>query len=298
MVIYGGKLIGTESTAYDGSCAQSKSAWVAPLSFAQSGQATGPYGFSGSISPRYIGGGFMALVPPEWRVALGAPVVSGNGPDSIISCASPGPALHAIDADALVRQPSAGTVISATPLVYYQDGIHSSLGLWNSNLPNQVVNGKAVPSITVTDPHGRGNFTMAYEDNAMRINGMLFADGTRSVLFFGKKGLGPFCYGVGGASGGECYDPDNSSRGDHAYPYTEFVWAYDVNDLVAAKNGTKNPWDVLPYMGWAFKTFGDGSGGQEVGTVWDPSTRSAYVIVAYGDGAAPLVHVYHVGLGQ
>ncbi|MQA28880.1 MAG: hypothetical protein GEU82_03440 [Luteitalea sp.] len=295
MIVYGGKLIGTEAIAYDGNCSQSKSAWVSPIDFSQSAQATGPYAFTESVTPRILGGGFMAIVPPEWRSAFGAPVVSGNGPTSIISCGSPGPSLHAIDADALVAQPPASTRIASAPLVYYEDGIHSTLGLWNSNRPNQIVDGKAVPSITVTDPHGRGTFTMAYEDNSMRIQGVLFADGTESVLFFGNKGLGPYCYGTGT----ECGDPDNrDSKGDHAYPYTEFVWAYDVNELLAVKQGSKRPWDVVPYTGWAFSVFGDGSGGRGVGVAWDPATRLAYMVVDRGNYPAPLVHVFKVGGGS
>jgi hypothetical protein len=261
MIVYNGKLIGTAAAAYDATCSQSKSAWVSPIDFTQKSQASGPYGFDSPVGPRFLGGGYMALVPPEWQALLGGKVVSGNGPWSIISCGSPGPALHVIDADALVAQPATSTPIDSIPLVYYEDGLRSSLGEWNSNLPGQVIDGKIVPSITVTDPHGRGNFTFAYEDNAMRVNGVLFPDGTRSVLFFGQKGMGPYCYGDGGASGGDCYDPDRIGKGDHAYPYTEFVWAYDATDLLAAKNGAKNPWEVLPYAGWAFKVFGDGDGG-------------------------------------
>jgi chitodextrinase len=295
IIAYGGKLIGTEVVAYDATCSQSKSAWVAPINFAQSSQASGPYGFSESVTPRIIGGGFMAMIPPEWRSALGGAVVSGNGPTSIISCSTPGPSLHVIDADTLLTQPSASTPIAATPLVYYQDGIHSTLGVWNSNSPTQMVNGKSIPSLTVIDPHGRGTFTIAYEDNSMRIQGALFPDGTRSVLFFGHKGLGPYCYGTGGAGGGDCYDPDNSGKGDHAYPYTQFVWAYDVNDLLAVKNGQKQPWDVIPYTGWAFKVYGDGDGGNPVGIAWDPATRLAYMVVAFTNGVAPLVHVFSVG---
>jgi hypothetical protein len=294
MIVYGGKLIGTEAIAYDGNCSQSKSAWVSPLNFSQSAQATGPYAFSEPVTPRILGGGFMALVPPEWRSAFGAAVVSGNGPTSIVSCGTPGPSLHAIDADTLVTQPAASTRIASAPLVYYEDGIHSTLGLWNSNRPNQTVNGKAVPTITVTDPHGRGTFSLAYEDNSMRIEGVLFADGTQSVLFFGKKGLGPFCYGTGS----DCNDPDDDSKGDHAYPYTEFVWAYDVNDLLAVKNGTKKPWDVVPYTGWAFKVFGDGNGGKGVSVAWDPATRLAYMVIDRTNYPAPRVHVFRVGVGS
>ncbi len=294
LVVYGGKLIGTETAAYDANCAQSSSAWVSSLDFSKSSQATGGYKFSESISPRYIGGGFMTVVPSEWRTALGGPVVSGNGPASIVSCGPAGPSLHVIDGDTLVGQPAATTVISASPLVYYEDGIHSTLGLWNSNRPNQVVNGQTVPSITVTDPHSRGSYSFAYEDNAMRIEGVLFADGTRSVLFFGRKGMGPYCYGVGS----DCGDQDSpTGKGDHSYPYTEFVWAYDVNDLIAVKQGVKQPWNVFPYAGWAFKVFGDSDGGQGVGVSWDASTRTAYMTVAFTNDAAPLVHAFKVGQG-
>jgi hypothetical protein len=294
LVVYGGKLIGTETTAYDASCSQTKSAWVAPASFSGSG-ATGPYGFSASVSPRIIGGGYMTIVPPEWRAALGAPVVSGDGPTSIISCGTPGPSLFALDADTLLGQPASSTVIRATPLLYYQDGIHSSLGLWNSNSPNQIINGRQVPSITVVDPHGRGTYSIPYEDNSMRVVGVLFADGTSSVLMFGKKGMGPYCYGTGS----DCGDLDFPlPKGDHAYPYTEFVWSYDVNDLIAVKQGLKNPWDVFPYEGWAFKVPGDDDGGKPVGVAWDAATRLAYMVVGNSNGPAPIVHVFKVGQGS
>ena len=299
LVVYGGKLIATEAVAYDGNCSQSKSAWVAPTNFSQKSQASGPYAFTSPVGPRWIGGGYMALIPPEWQSALGGKVVSGNGPVSIISCGSPGPTLHVIDADGLINQPTASTSIGSTPLVYYKENsTQATLGHWNSNDPNQVVDGKKVPSVTVTDPYGRGTFTIPYEDNSARIQGVLFADGARSVLFFGVKGLGPYCYGTGGSSGGDCYDPDNNDKGDHAYPYSQFVWAYDVNDLIAAKNGQKNPWDVVPYTGWAFKAPGSYPN-KPVGVAWDPAIRLAYMIFprSWGNGNS-VVHVFQVGYGS
>ena len=88
----------------------------------------------------------MALVPPEWQSAFGGRVISGNGPGSIISCGSPGPSLHMIDADGLINQPSASAFIASTPLVYYKENdTQATLGHWNSNSPDQVVNGKKVP---------------------------------------------------------------------------------------------------------------------------------------------------------
>lgn len=320
LVVYGGKLIGTSNVAYDASCTQSKSAWVTPVNFAQKSQATGPYSFTSPVGPRWLGGGYMTLVPPEWQPLLGGKVVSGNGPWSIIGCGSVGPSLSVIDADALVAQPAANAIVSSIPLTYYKclPGISSCtsiLGAWDSNDPNQMVNGKKVPSVAVVDAHGRGTFTIPYEDNAMRVTGVLFADGTRSVLFFGVKGLGPYCYGEGtadptlhgqpvpGTNGAVvyCYDPDAvSGKGDHSYPYTSFVWAYDANDYVAAKNGTKSPQDVIPYTGWSFKTFNDGTGGKRHGAVWDAATRRLYLISScvIGPNCSPLVNVYQVSGGS
>jgi hypothetical protein len=48
----------------------------------------------------------------------------------------------------------------------------------------------------------------------------------------------------------DCYDPTSDAKGGHAYPYSGYVWAYNLNDLAAVKAGTKNPWDVIPYGTW------------------------------------------------
>lgn len=282
LVVYGGKLIGTESSAYDAGCSQSKSAWVSSLDFTN---PSGPYSFSSELTPRIIGGGYMALVPPEWQSAFGGKIISGNGPWSIISCGSPGPALFTIDADALANQPAANSVINSVPLVYYvENDTQASLGHWNSNDPNQVINGRKIPSITVTNPEDDKTYTIAYEDNSMRVYGVLFPDGTRSVLFFGKKGLGPYCYGTPI----ECNDPEREGKGDHAYPYADFVWAYDANDLAAAKSGQKDPWDVLPYSGWILPKGGGG-------VSWDSSDRMAYIVDSCaGQNCTPVVNVFKV----
>ena len=50
--------------------------------------------------------------------------------------------------------------------------------------------------------------------------------------------------------GAYCYDPTNSYKGPHAYPYRYQIWAYDLNDFAAVKAGTKQPWDVVPYGVW------------------------------------------------
>ena len=93
---------------------------------------------------------------------------------------------------------------------------------------------------------------------------MVFPEGTRSVLFFGRHGLGKFCYGPGttdqqlvgrptdGGVDTWCHDPTSANKGTHAYPYHYYVWAYDANDLAAVKAGQKQPWEVKPYAVWPF----------------------------------------------
>ncbi len=323
-VVFQQKLIGTCSVVYDAAGSQSKSAFVNSSLDFSTPSAAGPYAM-GSVAQTMFGS-YATLVPPEWQEPLGTKVVAGNAPWSIISRNSAGPGLHTVDADALIGKPSSDTTLPSTPLAYYpcpdgntaeQTKCHQTLGAWDSNLPDQTWNGVPVPSVTVTDPQNRsglpvGNggpvWTIPYNDSAMRVAGVLFADGTRSVLFFGKKGLGPYCYGPGtddplltGTPSGDgvdpwCYDPESSNKGDHAYPYSYFVWAYDVNDYVAAKQGAKQPWDVVPYTGWTFSQFGNG--GSLGGVAWDPTARRMYLLAPGTDGHQPLVHVYSVGGGS
>src|SRR4029078_10931964 len=93
------------------------------------------------------------------------------------------------------------------------------------------------------------------------INGVAVLAGTRTVLYIGRNGTGVFCYGNGtnnpglaGTIGPDnekyCYDPTSTSKGQHGWPYNYQMWAYDLNDLTAVKNGTKQPWEVQPYGVW------------------------------------------------
>jgi MYXO-CTERM domain-containing protein len=325
-VVYSGSLVGTCSVAYDASGLQDTAVFLDSSLNLSAPSVSGPWAL-GTVSQTLFGS-YMTLVPPEWQSALGAKVVAGNAPWSIISRNSAGPGLHTVDVDAVLTKPATSTVIASTPLAYYpctngntmdQVSCHQTLGAWNSNLPNQTWNGAPVPTVTVTDPQMRsglpsGNgggptYTIPYNDSSSRILGVLFADGTRSVLFFGKKGLGAYCYGPGtdqvslagtpapGGVDNYCYDPDVMGKGDHAYPYVYFVWAYDVNDYVASKQGLEQPWEVFPYEGWTFSQFGNAT--DLGGVAWDATTRRMYLAAPYADDPnnQPLIHVYQVGLG-
>ena len=126
----------------------------------------------------------------------------------------------------------------------------------------------------------------------LRITGY-FPSGTSSVLFIGMTGVGNYCYGEAAA----CNDPSNGSKGEHAYPYRAYVWAYDANDLLAVKNGSKQPWTVTPYQTWELTEptdigvdFGIG------GAAYDPKTNRIYISRKPADGS-PTIYVYEVTNG-
>jgi hypothetical protein len=165
--------------------------------------------------------GAMTPIPSEWQAKLGGTALTGQCCVPIVTRTSFGPAVFAFD-PTQIGQP----IVSAQPLVYYPSN-HPTLGPWSGSNPTY------------------GGTTL--------MGGAVIVPGTRSLLFFGSNGNGPNCYGDGTANPADtskCFDPTDSAKGSHAYPYKYQVWAYDLNDLAAVKAGTKQPWDVKPYGVW------------------------------------------------
>jgi hypothetical protein len=151
----------------------------------------------------------------------------------------------------------------------------------------------------------------------MAINGVVFPEGSRSVLFFGRRGVGDFCYGEGVSDPALhkthcdpaypdvlcCYDPVNSSKGGHSYPYVYLVLAYDALDLLSVKNGRKQMWEIVPYGEWQLN-FPFANDNPEIsGAAYDPSTQRLYISEDGGDtpgccGYLPIIHAYHLNTEQ
>lgn len=275
LLSYGGRLILAAYLYYDGTGGQTKSHFTSGLVLSTLGDINGPYqvGTLFNISPGTDNtcgflSAYLGAIPSAWQAALGGPVLAGNGDIPIISRTSRGPSAWAIDPAKLgVVDP-----IPASPLVTYPS-THFFL--------NQ----------TETD----------------QLAGVAFPTTHRSVLFFGSSGLGSSCYGEPtnnpaldhmpvspGSVDIYCYDPALRSKGPHAFPYRYTVWAYDANDLAAVKAGSQNPWDVQPYATWLITLPVSLLDQQLQGVAYDPGTNRIYCCQQYGNGSAPLVHVFQV----
>jgi len=247
---------------YDAAKTQVVSHLVSNVDFTATRDVKGPYQV-GTVPAGFISG-YFGVIPAAWQEALGGPVLNGNCCLPIIRRTSYGPAAFSLDPSQLGRT----NPLPATPLVYYPIE-HHTLGDWDT--ASEIFNG------------------------ATEIRSVVFPDGTRSVLFFGRRGLGPFCYGIGGASGGDCHDPSDPYKGTHGYPYNYSVWAYDANDLAAVKRGEKQPWDVKPYDVWSLTLpFADPRVHIQ-GATYDPRGNRLFIAQSFGDGDLPLIHVFAIG---
>ena len=274
--VYHGKLIISVYSYYDGSGTQKASHFVRPLDLSARGQVAGPYRV-GSQYPGFVSG-YMTAVPAEWQSSLGGPALTGNCCLAIAGIQSNGPAVSAFDPDKL----GAVTPTPATALVGY-------------------------PS---REPLGTGWGTQSTLYNgSTQITGIVFPPGTRSVLFFGRQGVGPFCYGSGtpdaslnGQATGHgdrwCYDPANSSKGTHTYPYVYQIWAYDAKDL-AARSWWKSLSGIHPYAVWSFRLPFERVDNHFLGGVgFDPQNNLIYLSQREEDlNNSPIIDVFKIAVG-
>src|SRR3989344_2390269 len=274
LLAYGGNLYHTAYAYYDGAQTQVLSHFKSGLNLSTQGDVQGPYQV-GTMGAGLVDG-WMIPIPAALQAALGKTHISGNCCLSIIGRTSWGPSAFGFNpTDLGVKNP-----VPVTPYLYY-NGDHPTLGPWGG--------------------------TSAFFNGSTEIHGAVFPEGTRSILYFGRHGVGPWGYGTGTsnqslqgqlAPGGSiyCYDPNDSSRVDHAYHYEYQLWAYDVNDFIAVKNGQKNPWDVIPNV-WTFNVPIQSS--VAGGVAYDPSTQRIFLVAPRTEypGAYPVIHVFKVQAG-
>jgi len=284
-MVYGGRLIGSAYNQDDPN--QAASHFTSELDLSIAGDFQGFYSV-GTFEPRFVSG-YMTQIPLEWQASFGGPAITGgccNLGATNVGGMSWGPSAFVFDPDDLgVNIPT-----PATPLVYYSQN-HPTLGAFGNT--------------TVANP--------AF--NLMtNVTGVVFPQGTRTVLFFGGTGTGVPCFGNGtndpaldhqpitGSPGKVwCYDPleVNGGIGPHAFPYAYQVWAYDVEDLLAARNGQVNPWDVVPYGIWTLTLPFDNPRRYIFGAAYDSLTDRIFISQARAEpNGMPVIHVFNVEVDQ
>ena len=264
------KLAITEYRYYDAGGSTTLSHFVRDL---MTGSVSGP--FRTTVPKAGMIAGAFAQIPVAWRPLLGGSVLNGQNSIPIIARSSLGPSAWVIDPNDI----GAKSPIPVAPRVYYPIE-HPTLGVYGTQTP----------------PSNYFNGSGGYP-------GFVFPDGTRTVLFFGTHGIGPYCYGdvtQDPALHGTlqpngrplCYDPENPYAGPHSHPYVFRVLAYDAQDLVAVKQGSKQPWAVVPYAYWDLDW--PHVNHAITGAAYDPGTGRIFVGQDHGDGTAPLIHVYNI----
>lgn len=261
-LVYNGKLYVSVYSYYDAQKTQLGSHFVRPLDLSVRGQLSGPV----KVGNRYPGwvSGYMTPIPAAWQAAFGGPALTGNFGLAIAGQQSWGPAASVFDPEDIANSNPA----PAELLVGYPKDQSVLGGDWGT--------------------------TNGFFNGSTRADGILFAEGTSSVLFFGKHGTGPFCYG----SGAKCNDPVDSTDGVHGYPYIYQVWSYDANDLVAVRQGAMQPQEVVPYEIWQLQMPLERDDSHRIGGVaYDKARNLLYFVQRFRDNSGPVVHAFRLNLG-
>jgi hypothetical protein len=136
--------------------------------------------------------------------------------------------------------------------------------------------------------------------------------GVGAVLSVANSGTGSATVGSGGFPGNltnqpymmgdiNCDDPqDRTSKGNHGYPYANYLNAYDLNDFLAVKAGSKHAYEPIPYLHADITSLlntamgtGGASGGDLLGLAHDRTHKTIYIAMVFIDGTYPVILKFH-----
>jgi hypothetical protein len=257
LLVAGNQLIGTLYEYYDGAGTTVDSHFTLASYDLKKAEVSGLFQV-GQVGAGFVAG-YMTAVPAEWQAKLGVSHLTGQATLPIIVRTSSGPALLGFNLTEVGTTPA-----PITPFLYYP---------------------LAHPLAPADTQNSRFN-------QSTQIRGVVFPEGTSSVLFFGSHGVGPLWYGD--ATEGRNHDPYRQHKGPHAPPYVYQVWAYDINELLAAKNTQKKAWEVLPYDIWSFELPYPERRKHIGGVAYDPIGQYIYLSQQFADQTLPVVHAFKI----
>jgi hypothetical protein len=301
LLVQGSSLYTSYYFGYDGGGHAQLSHSVRPT-LTLTGTASGGLYKVGSDSP-LIGGtdsntgfynGYMGSIPAAYQSLFGGDIFVGGGNYSILArCSNGASAFATYAANIGVNNDN------PIPLVYVPSSEASQWAAYNDP-----------PGPTEsTGGHPENRRTNSQYTQTDKLSAIVMIPGTSSVLVFGRRGVGGYDYGQGTATlalDGEpfgesgvifyCYDPayPEGWEGNHCYPYEECIWSFDAADLIAAKAGSIDPWDVRPYeLIYPVLPFRSFELGREInGACWD-TINNRLIISQRGTGYPATIPVFH-----
>lgn len=281
LLVQENSLIGSSYPYYESATEEKRSHFKRSVNLDTMGTFQGMYTIGNNI-PGLVSG-YMGAIPSDWQSTFEASAITGNACIPIISRSSFGPSVSTFSPESL----GASIMASSTSLLYYPEE-HPTLGDYSNE--------------TVANPV----YCMS-----TKINGVVFPEKSKTILFFGRTGLGIPEYGAGtdditldgtkvdGFDEYYVYDPANPlSKGTHAWPYASYVWAYDIEDLIEVKEGLKNPWEVVPYKHWQLNIpYTDSTSNCLLGgAAYDPDRNWVFISHLRAHRERPVIHVYKVNI--
>lgn len=217
--------------------------------------------------------GWISPIPETWQEIFGGSHITGHSSGiPIISRCSVGPSAFSFD---MTEALNATDAIATTTLLDFSlsNPLHEDLS--NESGTNDIWT------------------------HLSRATYGFIVPGTRTYLTLGSSG---------GYESGVCYKcvQDNGNLcGGYCTPEADdnyqYYWLWDVNDLVAVKNGSLQPYEVRPYDHGFFNTPFQSNGAKNIGGgSFDPATGNLYLSVQHGDmeqgpySRPPVIVVYHI----
>jgi hypothetical protein len=203
--------------------------------------------------------GWISPIPPEWQDTLGGHYITGQSSGiPIISRTSVGPSAFAFDPSQIVDSTTVSNPIPTIRLLDFSLAHPLASDLSNTSGSNNLWT------------------------HLSRVTYGIILPGTRTYATFGYSGgHGPdgVCY--------KCTQDNGNTCGGYCAPdhqdYYQFLWLWDVNDLLAVKSGSINPYDVTPYWYGAFPTPFENGTHEIGGGAFDPNTGYLYLTIQKGD---------------
>ena len=348
LLYYNNRVIGTAYGYYDANNDSVVSHYTASPNWATNGSGFSGFKQVGEYKKTGLVAGYMAEIPPEWQADFGGPALTGLGSIAIFNRTSAGPAASVFDPTKIELVGLGGvTSVPVTPVVQYPEE-HRTFGGYEGtslyyNMGTQL-RGLVFPRGTSSvlffgrqglgstgqgnGCYGSGTSVLSEAKNITELCAWFAVNPTKTSYACGGANIPSNLCSVDPC----CYDPASSGKGDHAYPYVYYVWAYDAKDLLAAKSGTYTvtaadysagrfvtdttttpetilgvgktvyPWNLKPYGLWHLNlptppnTLGDE---KIIGASYDPATQRIFLSQFSADmngpyEPLPLIHVFQV----